>query len=161
MRNQTAFGGWLYADLLLVLFVVFLAAAGGNRPPQVRPTPVPSVTPSPTPTCATSVVLKKHELSLPVGPEADGLPGDANLQGAFQQFNGQVAGIVLTFVHAPTPDDGQSLSARVNDHLRRLFPTMFPTGVTIMENFFSQDAVLAHRGSVDFHVYLLTPVCAP
>jgi hypothetical protein len=159
VRRQGPFTGWLYADLLLALFVVFLAATtgaavvSGHPRNQVSPSPSPSPTPSPTPTCTTSVALKKYELK-GVGPGAGNLPSDDELRNQFTRFSGQAAGLVLTFTHAKSATDGDVLSHQLNDRLRRLFPALF-TSLTIMEDFSYTDPDASHTGSVDFDVYLL------
>jgi hypothetical protein len=164
VKRQAALTGWLYADLLLALFVVFLAATTGapvvTGQAGARPSPSPSPTPTPTPVCTRSVALQKHELFTTAGAGTDGVPSDDQLRSQFAQFNGQVAGLVLTFTHAPTAGDGQNLSSRVNDRLRRLYPTLLPS-LTIMENYATTDSDVSRRGAMSFDVYLLSQPCSP
>lgn len=51
LSDTAALGGWLFADLLLALSLVFLVSITGTPEPTPTPTPipVPSDTPSPTP----------------------------------------------------------------------------------------------------------------
>src|SRR6266487_5927815 len=49
IRDMTILGGWLFADLLLALMVIFMAAQP-PFPKPLPPTPTPTSTPSATPT---------------------------------------------------------------------------------------------------------------
>ena len=63
---------------------------------------------------------------------------------------------MLTFGHAPNPNDGEKLAARVNDRLRGLLPDMFGTD-TIME---SLHFIGGPTGAVDFQVFFFASRCA-
>jgi hypothetical protein len=49
IRDMTILGGWLFADLLLALMVIFMAAQP-PIPKPIPPTPTPTFTPAATPT---------------------------------------------------------------------------------------------------------------
>ncbi len=48
VRDTVLLSGWLFADLLLALAIIFLANTGGIQLKPI-PTPTPTVTPTPTP----------------------------------------------------------------------------------------------------------------
>lgn len=63
LTDTVLLSGWLFADLLLGLFVVFLAANTVGVKPQPIPTPVVHITPTPIPTTVTPTPLPRLELS--------------------------------------------------------------------------------------------------
>lgn len=187
-RSRDTFGlaGWLFADLMLALAVLFFASnTFGETPPAtpaatptavlaatplatpmatLAPKPTPTATPTPTPTppptaaptalstpCETTVVLKKHELSV-TDPTPD------KLQATFAPFQGQVAGLVLAYGHAPVQNfsAGETLANRTNDMLRAALPDMFRS-TTLMEAYHFIDP--SGAPTVDFSVYFLTNQC--
>ena len=157
-----ALAGWLFADFLLAAAVIFLATSPGATQPL--PTPIPAALQPPTPTpppptptpipCRTTVVLRKNEFT--VNAAAGGAdPSDAQLQQAFQQYANQQAGILLTFGHNSSIPSAVTEATRVNDRLRKLFPTLFPPSA-IMENYYSGEA---SAGDVNFILYLIASNC--
>lgn len=63
--------GWLFADLLLALAMIFLLAntVGSSNKPKLKPTPTPTrVLPTPTPTPLPRLELKFHEFTINVDP---------------------------------------------------------------------------------------------
>lgn len=63
MRDMTILGGWLFADLLLALVVIFMAAQPAF--PKVVPTPTPTPTPTATPSLPIAQ-LEQHYHRFPV-----------------------------------------------------------------------------------------------
>jgi hypothetical protein len=122
------------------------------QPPT--PTPLPP-TPTPIP-CRTTVVLRKNEFTVKAAG-GGGDPTDAQLQEAFQQYATQQAGILLTFGHNASIPAAVGEATRVNDKLRRLFPTLFPQSA-IMENYYSGEP---STGDVNFILYLIASDCGP
>lgn len=174
-RDTIALGGWLFADLMLGLAMLFFAANTQGMPSTPTATPTASAiltptntatvvasptatrspTPTPTVTCQPMVILKKHELRTSAGPGGSDPPAQ-QLKATFQEFAGQRAGLLLTFGHAATPRGGEELAARVNAVLRAELPRMFGSG-TIMESFHYLEG--ASTGAVDFHAYFFSTAC--
>src|SRR5947208_2448124 len=50
MHDTVMLSGWLFADLLLALTIIFLSANTGGVKPKPTPTPIPTSIPTPTPT---------------------------------------------------------------------------------------------------------------
>jgi len=177
-------GGWLFADLMLALAMLFFAANTIGTPPAATPTATPTATatavlttvptrtatptatptpmatatstPTPTPApCQPQVVLKKHELHVAAGPGGAG-PTAEQLSALFQPFAGSRAGLLLAFGHSVSPATGEALAARVNATLRATLPAMFLAD-TIMEPFHYLDA--STTGEVDFHAYFFSTTC--
>jgi hypothetical protein len=171
-RDATLLSGWLFADLLLALAVVFLATTPGTQPPEpATPTPtvapliqaataVPSPLPTPTPVCRRSASLAKIERttrnSLSGGQPS--IPTEEQLRETFADLSNDVAGLVLTYVRAPNPGQGQLLARQVAERLRRASPRLFPADA-IYEPFDFVDANASAYGGVLFQVYLLSEVC--
>jgi hypothetical protein len=177
-RDSVALSGWLFADLMLALAMLFFAAGTGGAPPAPSPATTPtgiaassgsaaaleragSAGPSPLPTptpaarpCQPTVVLDKHELHVAPGPGGRG-PTIEQLKAAFRPFAGLRAGLLLSFGHAPAPAAGEELAARVNALLRAKAPAMFGAD-TIMEPFHYLDKA---AGAVDFQVYFFARGC--
>lgn len=109
MRDTMLLSGWLFADLLLALFVIFLSANTVGIKPQPIPTPTPRVlpTPSPTPTPLPHLELTYHSLRLPI--DSRGLLN--NSPGAQQALareiraqaflRGRTVGLVVAYGNAP------------------------------------------------------------
>jgi hypothetical protein len=159
-RDPVAVAGWLFADFLLAAAIIFLATSPGATapPPPTLPPGVPTPTPIPTPTplpCRNTVVLRKIDLN--VSAAAGGAdPTDAQLQEAFAPYRDQQAGIILAFGHNPSIPSAIGEATRVNERLRRLFPTLVPS-TTILENYYSGEG---QTGSVNFIMYLQASSCA-
>ena len=118
--------GWLFADLLLVLFITTLASLPAPAVVPVK-TPSPSPSPSPTPTPQpTALVLERnpHTIDVDVPPSDVNDPAsrDAAIAKllselrqklAAQGLRGQRAGFVLVFAYgtADSGGIGQAISA--------------------------------------------------
>lgn len=136
-NHRTSFivsAGWLFADMLLAIAMLFLAAnTVGIHPPPPAPTPHPyaKATPKvkPTPTPLPRLELAYHRFQINIDP--DGLlSGSKNANdSAVQQvksqgfLNGRRAGLII--VYGGAPDDSQIASAQavannIYDLLRNL-----------------------------------------
>ncbi|GAA1027135.1 hypothetical protein GCM10009557_07330 [Virgisporangium ochraceum] len=134
--------GWIFADMLLVLVVVFLATQTGGAvtiPPAAvasgSPTPTPS-SPSPeaTPGVDSDFVCLRVDTDpalLTGGPSA---ARDAHLADIERQVRervsqpdlaGRRAGIVLSFGIADLPDDGTKRAAAFNREILPRLPAVF------------------------------------
>jgi hypothetical protein len=104
LRGAALFGaaGWLFADLLLALAMVFLVANSHGKPIPI-PTPAPP-TPTPTPTVPpTPVVLDPNSVAFSMRLDPGLLrAGDLStkqtvLSAVLSHLGGKHAGLVLTF----------------------------------------------------------------
>lgn len=173
-RHRDAFGlaGWLFADLLLALTVLFLAASPPGvasvvatpspspmATPTPRPTPTASPTPSPSPSptaCTSTVLLRKHIVNVPAR-RAGVRATDAAIKKAFSKFKEKQVGLLLTFVHGSTPGAGVGAAKDVN----RLISKAFPQAVnksTVKEAYFNNAGSV---GNVRFVAYLIADNCKP
>ena len=100
------------------------------------------------------MVLRKIDLNVAAGP-GGGDPTDQQLQQVFEPYRTQQAGIILTFGHNPSIPSAIGEATRVNERLRRLFPTLVPA-TTILENYYSGEG---QAGSVNFIMYLQNNSC--
>jgi hypothetical protein len=165
-RDTFAVAGWLFADLMLALVVVFVASAVPPRPvaeaapavtasPTVRTTPTTAAAPTPSPTsCLRTAVLRKNNLKVP-GRSGGRPPTDSTILRAFRRFEGQQVGLLLTYGHGVTPAAGAKIAAQVNRLLRVKMPETV-TRRTILEDFFND---VGGVGTVTFDVYLLAADC--
>ncbi len=78
------------------------------------------------------------------------------MKAAFRPFKGQRLGLLLTFGHAATPDQGEALATQVNKTLGVALPGLF-THETIREAYHWIDSV--NPGSVDFNAYFFANTC--
>lgn len=139
-RSTVLLSGWLFADLLLGLTVIFLAANTVGFHPQAIATPIPptpTATPSPTPTPTPTPIpkpkpildLNKKTFTLTI--DGNGLLNDsstarADLENQIrseQGLRGRTAGLVIVLVG--TPDDSsistaQAIDEKVNGVLQTL-----------------------------------------
>lgn len=115
--------GWLFADLLLALTVIFLVAnaSGTIAHPPTPPTPTPTATLIPTPTLVpTPPPLVLHPITLQLTVDPSGLlstPPNPNVIAqamaqvkADPQLRGKRAGLVLTFGGASNAAPGQGIT---------------------------------------------------
>ena len=136
MRNKPdgfLLAGWLFADLLLALAVLFSVSNATVLPPRPSASPIPTVsrtpartTPAPTrstPSPGLSVLPVCRRLDLPI----DGLlRGDPDavaqvvdiLSNKLEDLRGQTVAIVLTFGSAESNVTATAVSAEVNRILR-------------------------------------------
>ncbi len=123
MRDTVLLSGWLFADLMLGLFVVFLAANTVGVQPKPIPTPVviPTATPTPSPTVVTPTPLSRLELSfhrITLDIDSAGLLNNSSsaiddLQNKIRAqgvLRGRRAGLVIVYGGALT--DGQISNAQ-------------------------------------------------
>lgn len=100
--------GWLFADLLLALAMLFLVANSVGSYPPPAPTPTPRPTPTITPTSPPVICgLNPHSITVPLTVGNDGAlrvsdPGAegafaSQAKGALAQYSGKVAGFVEVF----------------------------------------------------------------
>jgi hypothetical protein len=124
MRDTMLLSGWLFADMLLALFVIFLSANTVGITPQTIPTPVPTIIPTPTPTPQPSprLELNKHRLQLAINP--NGLLSDSpGAQQTLEQevraqtfLQGRTVGLAIAYGNAADPSQirmAQELARKV------------------------------------------------
>jgi hypothetical protein len=169
-RDGVALSGWLFADLMLALGLVFLAATpGGVALASASPTPTsstsrlasPSVYPTPTPaaspSCVNAVGLD-HVVTKIVGPGAPGLPPTASqLRQAFGSFGGKRIGLVLALGYTGTgsPTVGIRFAQEGVANLRATLPELFTSHTQEQDTAYlgGQD------GKVEFMVYFISSLC--
>jgi hypothetical protein len=134
--------GWIFADLLLVLVVVFLATQTGGavtRPPIAIPsesaTPQPaSPSPGPTPGVDSNFVCLRVNTEPTLLTGAPSAARDAHLADIERQVRertsqpdlaGRRAGIVLSFGIADSPDDGVRRASMFNAEILPRVPPVF------------------------------------
>lgn len=131
MRDTMLLSGWLFADLLLALFVIFLAAntTGFKVGPIATPVPTVRPTPTPTPQPPLRLELSKHHLRLAIDPA--GLLGDspAARQALEQEVQAQTflqnrtVGLVIAYGNAADPTQirtAQAIAQKVMNVLQVL-----------------------------------------
>jgi hypothetical protein len=142
MTDTVLLSGWLFADLLLALAVIFLTSTNviAVRPiptptPTVTPSPTPIPSPTPTPTVVPTAApqprleLNKHRLQLTV--DSNGLLNDspsaiANLQQQVRQqafLRGRTVGLVIAYGGALADDQiasAQQIATKVMNALKPL-----------------------------------------
>jgi hypothetical protein len=154
--------GWLLADLLLGVMVVFLASIPGAShaasPPPPTSSPAPSLPPASTPAPAPPMVSPNPtiltfttSLAAITGPTTSDGEHERVRREIFRQLQnagvtGRRAAIVLTF--GATLDEGVRLATAVNDLIRSAFPSIFGDAVT--NNYHDLDAP---RGVVRLQIY--------
>jgi len=148
-RSTFYLAGWLFADLLLGLWVVFMVT---NVPPKQEPVPL---TPTPAATFTPTVTATQTHPATPT-PTSTPLPTDigpvglskaqcynlelentfsgqaSETQSILYQLNGQIpndaksrAGLVLIWGHGKDIYDGRQLAMRVGKVIRDNFPLSF------------------------------------
>ena len=109
--------GWVFADLLLALAMLFLVANTIRIPPRPTPTPIPSPTPTPTPSpTPNALILDPGQIRLSLTTnDPDGLSrGDATAMADLaQEIRSQItklglqsrrAGIAIAYGGAQNPN---------------------------------------------------------
>ncbi len=111
-RDMVALSGWLFADLLLALSVIFIAAT----PVGIQPKPIPTVPPTAIPPAKTVVIptptpvgLEQTKYRLTINVDAAGLlNNDSAAENNFKQqvrnwsvLRGRSAGLVIAYDGAP------------------------------------------------------------
>jgi hypothetical protein len=132
-HNNTITVGWLFADLLLALAMIFLIANTTNSAPKIvakaTPTPIPTATLSPTPTPIPRLETSYQPFVILIDSEGL-LNGDQNAINQVKQqiraqhfLQGRNAGLVIVYGGAPTTDDietAKKVASRVYDVMRSL-----------------------------------------
>lgn len=133
LRDMTILGGWLFADLLVALMVIFLAAQPAF--PKIIPgTPTPGVTPTvfttPTPTPEPRLDFNFHRIRSDNVDYAGILANKPSAVQALEQFiNSQAllhnrsVGLALVYDGAPTDadiGDAQTIAQAVIDNVLKV-----------------------------------------
>jgi hypothetical protein len=130
--------GWVFADLLLVLFVVGLASAVPVEPPPV-PEAVEKATAKPKPK-PKIVGMKTEPVTATIGFDAQALvsPGGTaktqgrsvcrTIRGSSGSIDGERAALVLIFGGAPEAATGQRVATAVGEQLTCANKELFPRG---------------------------------
>lgn len=153
--NTFALSGWLFADLLLALAVIFLVGNSASAP-HPTPTSTPTVTPtlllSGAPTLTPTSTYPLEELVTP-GPTAapTATPQTAlSMEPIVYDFSVDISeerlredletllgdqqpGFVMIYGTAPDPAEGDRFARSAADLLHRALPDKFKAGVTVME----------------------------
>ncbi|GHO65065.1 hypothetical protein KSC_039570 [Ktedonobacter sp. SOSP1-52] len=114
-RSSPVSVGWLFADLLLALAMIFLIANTNITPLKAsirpKPTPSPTATPSPTPIPIPRLELQPHRFTINIDANgylsnnADAI-NNAKKQIRSQGFlKGRSVGLVIAYGGAPTTDN--------------------------------------------------------
>lgn len=180
ISDTSRLSGWLYADLLLALMVIFLvtSATGVVRTqPKAPPTPTPTITPTPTLTPTPSPTppprsISKNPLTVSGAFHIDvaalrGQKGAAaqrnelnkvghEVHRAMRFLGNQQVGVLLTFVHITLADTGDGVPAakQINDVIRKELPYNFQDASLTP---FLYVGTSGDEGTVDFWFYLYTP----
>lgn len=131
LRSYESLAGWVFADLLLVLFLVGLGTAIPVDPPEPPP-PVPVAKPE-------IIGMKTDPVKLDLAVDADALlAGDPKAQSKARGLvkratsglssKGQEAALVLIFGGGETAGVGQRVAEAVYPQLRRAADGVFPRG---------------------------------
>ncbi len=120
LRDMTILGGWLFADLLVALMVIFMAAQPAFPkiiPRTVTPTLTPTVTTTPTPTPAPRLDFNYHRFRMDTVDYAGILANKPSAVQAVEQYinsqsllRNRSAGLVIVYDGASTDaDQGDAL----------------------------------------------------
>ncbi len=126
--------GWLFADLLLVLAMLFLAANTMGIHPPVPVTPTPAVTPTPPPLAQLEQTY--HEFTVHVDRQAFLQNDPAAIRSVIQQITGQAflqgrsAGLII--VYGADPSDC-TYAYQVDKKVYSLVRTIGKTDVTFQK----------------------------
>lgn len=114
IRDMTLLGGWLFADLLVALMVIFLAAQPAfpkplPKTPTPSPSPSPTFTMTPTPTPVPRLDFNPQRFTM-TGVDYQGILANkpSAVKVVEQYLNGQsalhnrISGIVIVYDGAPT-----------------------------------------------------------
>lgn len=124
--------GWVFADLLLVLFIVGLGSAMAYTPPEPPPPP---------PKVAPIVGMKTEPKAIQVTVNGGELGTGRNLNaqerkavcrtiaGPLKSLNKQRAALVLVFGGAADVTTGQNVARAVARELHCAAPKVFPSGI--------------------------------
>ena len=176
--SSAGLAGWVFADALLALTIIGLAAGGAvhpgsgdtGTPAAIAATTAPTATPTPAPT-PTVTVTAPAPTTLPSVPDGiaqapvvleisvDAVDDEsvrATVAGAVQDLaaQGRRAAFVLTFGTASDPGAGTALARRVNAQLDSASPAVF-TGSAKRDFWRAVNAGSPRPGVVRLEVYLL------
>lgn len=154
--------GWLFADLLLALAMIFLVANSvGHVQQPTPPTPTPTLTPSPTPVPKLPVLdLNYIKVTVRVDYAALHSGNRAAIQDVERQvrnvsgLSGRRAGLVLTFGGSAGDSNGLGLQAAKDVDarvLQDLGRQGFVFGGTVYREFFATDKPV---GTVELDIYV-------
>lgn len=155
LRTSESVAGWIFADMLLVLFILGLGTAIPVEPPE--PVPVPKPEPK------IIVGMKTEPVKLTFDVSAPGLlAGDSRAVKRVREVVGKQTGglkkegsraaLVLIFGGGATASLGQEVATKVYPHLNKASPQVFRRG-TASRNFW--DGSLAY-GQVRLEVFVFT-----
>ncbi|MCD9153116.1 hypothetical protein [Aeromicrobium duanguangcaii] len=127
LRSTESLAGWVFADMLLVLFLIGLGTAVAVDPPEPEPEPEPVMI----------VGMKTDPISISIAVPADGLvAGAADAKAKAQKAvakairrydkNGNEAALVLIFGGAETAGPGQEVAKALRPRLTKASPDLFP-----------------------------------
>ena len=167
--------GWLFADLLLAVSVIFLSTARGVAPESLVPTPTAiAIAPSPTPTASPTgtpapsptmqecrPVPSKQKIPLDnIGSGHGKDPTDDELRAAFRDRQSERAFVVITFPHYRTgqEEESKAKAAEINDRLRSLLPSIFTEDTALDVGRFRDDTDDGQR-KVDFWIWFRVDSC--
>lgn len=160
LRSYESLAGWVFADLLLVLFLVGLGSAIPIEPPEPPPVPGLTVFPEPKPDI---VGMKTDPVKIDVVVDADALiAGDPRTQNQTRDLvrrgssslasDGDEAALVLIFGGGETASVGQRVAEAVYPQLHRAADGLFPRG---MGRRYFWDGSLPY-GAVRLEVFVFT-----
>lgn len=156
LRTSESVAGWIFADMLLVLFILGL----GTAIPVDPPVPVPAPKPKPKPDI---VGMKTEPVKFTIDVNAPGLlagepravervRGDVDKATARLGQQGSRAALVLIFGGGETASLGQEVAAKVYPQLTKASSKVFRRG-TASRNFW--DGSLPY-GQVRLEVFVFT-----
>jgi len=176
-NSTVGLAGWVFADALLALTIIGLAAGGAvtagvvtssdaqavadTSAPTPAPTPVPTVTvtaPAPEPSVQMPAGVAQAPVVLEVS--VDGTTNDDAIRGAIAgavgdlAAQGKRAAFVLTFGTSSDPAAGTALARRVNGQLDAAAPGVF-TGSAKRDFWRAVNATSPRPGIVQLELYLL------
>ncbi len=158
--------GWVFADMLLLLFVVGMASAIPQPPPEPStvPTPEPTTEPSSEPTLDPEIIGMRPQpedfsisfdaaallSSASTGPAAESVC--SSLHDASRPLEGERAAFVLIFGGAAEPTIGQEIARRVEEQLQCADDSLFPAE-TVVRPYWSGSIPY---GQADLEVFTFT-----
>lgn len=159
-----ALAGWLFADLLLVMFIVGLGAEVTSVPEPdpsptaatATPTPEPTTTPSPTEAVMNQTPVVRTLQVDSADLMASGARGKkaakalrTQLQQSLSDLADRTAAMVLIWGHAPTVGLGQRIAEEVGGQLPKALPETF--GQAAQRTLWKADS---RAGEVELEIYL-------
>jgi len=160
--------GWLFADLMLILFVIMLSirpagVVSTTMPPTARTSSTPTAGPSseqtPTPTPTSRVVTSpgvelrpRVERFVVAGLSNAAVKAEMRSRFATLERRRRRAAFVLTFGTDPSPGLGIQLAGRANNLLEQAVPGIFSGSAR--RDFWQRQG--APNGVVSVEVYLFT-----